>query len=97
MKAVTAACRAAGFEPNPGPAFTNDQDTLAAIAAGRPAWTVYYAAQAAIQPAPGVVFRPFAAPAPTVPTSLAVRPHPPSRELAALLEACRGLDADNCR
>ncbi|MFE3936894.1 LysR substrate-binding domain-containing protein [Streptomyces goshikiensis] len=97
VKAVTAACRAAGFEPNPGPAFTNDQDTLAAIAAGRPAWTVYYAAQAAIQPAPGVAFRPFAAPAPTVPTSLAVRPHPPSRELAARLEACRGLDADNRR
>ncbi|WP_331738213.1 LysR family transcriptional regulator [Streptomyces sp. NBC_01276] len=93
VDAVTAACRAAGFEPVPGPPFTNDQDTLAAIAAGRPTWTVYYAAQAAIQPAPGVAFRPFTTPAPTVPTSLAVRPGPPSRDLAALLDACHRLDA----
>ncbi|MFG2714172.1 LysR substrate-binding domain-containing protein [Streptomyces goshikiensis] len=97
VAAVTGACQAAGFEPIPGPAFTNDQDTLAAIAAGRPAWTVYYAAQAAIQPAPGVAFRPFATPAPTVPTCLAVRPQPASRELAALLDACHGLDTANRR
>ncbi|MCX4546300.1 LysR family transcriptional regulator [Streptomyces sp. NBC_01565] len=97
VDAVTAACRAAGFEPLLGPPFTNDQDTLAAIAAGRPAWTVYYAAQAEVQPAPGVAFRPFTAPAPTVATSLAVRPGPPSRKLAALLDALRGLGADGRR
>ncbi|GLX27303.1 LysR family transcriptional regulator [Streptomyces lavendulae subsp. lavendulae] len=93
VDAVTAACRAAGFEPVPGPPFTNDQDTLAAIAAGRHTWTVYYAAQVGIQPAPYVAFRPFTAPAPTVATCLAVRPGPPSRTLIALLDACRGLGA----
>lgn len=97
VDAVTAACEAAGFEPILGPPFTNDQDTLAAIAAGRPTWTVYYAAQAAIQPAPCVAFRPFTTHAPTVPTFLAVRPDPPSRNLAALLDACHGLDTDDRR
>ncbi|WP_345355547.1 LysR family substrate-binding domain-containing protein [Actinoallomurus liliacearum] len=85
---VVGACRAAGFEPIMGPAFTTDQDTLAAIASGRPSWTVYYAAQAEIQPAPRVSFRRFTAPAPAVRTHLAVRPGPPSRRLAALLDAC---------
>ncbi|MEU9123177.1 LysR substrate-binding domain-containing protein [Streptomyces sp. NPDC048506] len=85
---LVGACRAAGFEPVMGPAFTTDQDTMAAIATGRPSWTVYYAHQAAIQPAPRVVFRPFAEPAPSLRTYLAVRPDPPSRELAALLDAC---------
>ncbi|MEV5748176.1 LysR substrate-binding domain-containing protein [Actinoallomurus sp. NPDC052308] len=85
---VVGACRAAGFEPIMGPAFTTDQDTLAAIASGRPSWTVYYAAQAEIQPAPRVSFRRFTAPAPGVQTYLAVRPGPPSRRLAALLDAC---------
>nr|WP_202539036.1 LysR family transcriptional regulator [Streptomyces sp. SID8379] len=90
VDAVADACRAAGFEPVLGPAFTTDQDTLAAIAAGRPSWTVYFAAQAAVQPAHRIAFRPFADPA-TVPglrTYLAVRPDPPSRRLAALLDAC---------
>ncbi|WP_058041874.1 LysR family transcriptional regulator [Streptomyces roseifaciens] len=85
---VIDACRAAGFEPVMGAAFTTDQDTLAAIATGRPSWTVYYASQAEIQPAPRIAFRPFAAPAPAVRTYLAVRPAPPSRRLAALLDAC---------
>ncbi len=49
---VVGACRAAGFEPVMGPAFTTDQDTLAAIACGRPSWTVYYETQARIQPLP---------------------------------------------
>jgi DNA-binding transcriptional LysR family regulator len=93
---VAGACRAAGFEPVFGPPFTTDQDTLAAIATGRPTWTVYYAAQAAIQPAPRVVFRPFAAPADrarmAVLTYLAVRPDPPSRRLAALLAVCNDLE-----
>ncbi|MEU6745357.1 LysR substrate-binding domain-containing protein [Spirillospora sp. NPDC046719] len=89
---VVGACRAAGFEPIMGPAFTTDQDTLAAIASGRPSWTVYYAAQAEIQPAPRIAFRPFAAPAPVARTYLAVRPGPPSSRLAALLDACHELD-----
>lgn len=89
---VVGACRAAGFEPVMGPAFTTDQDTLAAIACGRPSWTVYYETQARIQPAPGVTFRPFAEPAPAVRTCLAVRPGPPSPRLTALLDACNELE-----
>ncbi|MFD9637471.1 LysR family substrate-binding domain-containing protein, partial [Streptomyces violascens] len=89
---VVGACRTAGFEPIMGPAFTTDQDTLAAIASGRPSWTVYYQAQAHIQPAPRVAFRPFAGPAPAVRTCLAVRPDPPSPRLTALLDACHELE-----
>ncbi|WP_394437271.1 LysR family transcriptional regulator [Streptomyces sp. SGAir0957] len=90
VDAVVDACRAAGFEPVMGPAFTTDQDTLAAIASGRPSWTVYFASQAAVQPAHRIAFRPFTDPAgaPSLPTYLAVRPDPPSRRLAALLAAC---------
>ncbi|MFC5143436.1 LysR family transcriptional regulator [Streptomyces aureoversilis] len=88
---VIDACHAAGVEPVMGAAFTTDQDTLAAIATGRPSWTVYYASQAEIQPAPRISFRPFASPAPAVRTYLAVRPDPPSRRLAALLDACNSL------
>jgi hypothetical protein len=39
---VVGACRAAGFEPRLAAAM-NDQDMLAAIAAGPQTWTVYYA------------------------------------------------------
>ncbi|MBO1334183.1 LysR family transcriptional regulator [Streptomyces sp. VRA16 Mangrove soil] len=94
VDAVLDACRAAGFEPVMGPAFTTDQDTLAAIAAGRPSWTVYFAAQAAVQPAHRIAFRPFADrdTAPGLRTYLAVRPGPPSRRLAALLDACHAQD-----
>ena len=53
---VLAACRAAGFEPRRAPAL-DEQDMLAAIAAGPPTWTVYYAAQAALVAAAGVAFR----------------------------------------
>ncbi|RAJ82893.1 DNA-binding transcriptional LysR family regulator [Streptomyces sp. PsTaAH-137] len=90
VDAVVDACRAAGFEPVMGPAFTTDQDTLAAIATGRASWSVYFAAQAAVQPAHRIAFRPFTGPAaaPSLPTYLAVRPDPPSRRLAALLDAC---------
>lgn len=81
-------CRRAGFSPTLGPEFTTDQDTLAAIGFGAPSWTVYYAAQAGQIAPPGVVFRPLAAPAPAMPTYLAVRPDPPRAELRALIEAC---------
>ena len=87
---VTDACRAAGFEPVMGPAFTTDQDTLAAIGSGRPSWTVFYAGQAEILP-PGrtVAFRPFTPPVPAMQTYLAVRPTAPASRLSPLLEACR--------
>ena len=87
---VIEACRAAGFEPVMGPAFTTDQDTLVAIGTGRPSWTVFYAAQAEILPAGRTVaFRPFAPPVPAMQTYLAVRPTAAAARLAPLLEACR--------
>jgi DNA-binding transcriptional LysR family regulator len=90
---VTDACRRAGFEPVLGPAFTTDQDTLAAIGSGRPSWTVFYAGQAEILP-PGrtVAIRPFTPPVPAMQTYLAVRPAAPASRLAPLIEACRTED-----
>lgn len=85
---VVAACNAAGFEPVVGPAFTTDQDTLAAIATGAASWTVFYAAQAARLPTGRTVFRPFAPPVPMAETFLAVHPATPARRLTPLLAAC---------
>ncbi|WP_433474276.1 LysR substrate-binding domain-containing protein [Spirillospora sp. CA-142024] len=83
------ACRAAGFEPVMGPAFTTDQDTLAAIGSGKPTWSVFYASKAATLPSTRTVFRPFAPPEPALQTYLAVRPAASARRLAPLLAACR--------
>jgi DNA-binding transcriptional LysR family regulator len=84
---VTAACRAAGFQPTLAPAL-NDQDMLAVIATGPPTWTVYYRAQAAAIAAPGVR---FLEPQPPLhmPTSLAVAPDRRRASVDALLAACR--------
>ncbi|HEU5331865.1 MAG TPA: LysR family transcriptional regulator [Actinocrinis sp.] len=49
---VVGACRDAGFEPVAGAPSTSLQDTLAALAAGAPGWTVLYAGHAD-QLAPG--------------------------------------------
>ncbi|TJZ54397.1 LysR family transcriptional regulator [Streptomyces piniterrae] len=92
---VTGACRNAGFEPVLGPAFTTDQDTLAAIATGKPSWTVFYAAQAQHLPTGRTVFRPFAPPGLTAETCLAVHPATPARRLSALLDACRTPDTNS--
>jgi DNA-binding transcriptional LysR family regulator len=86
---VLRSCRAAGFEPTPGPAFTTDQDTLAAIGFGDPCWTVYYASQADRLAAPQVAFRPLTGPAPVMPTALALRREPPREQVRALIDACR--------
>ncbi|SFE81956.1 DNA-binding transcriptional regulator, LysR family [Actinacidiphila alni] len=86
---ITTACHAAGFTPRTGPAFTTDQDTLAAIGTGKPTWTVFYAAKAAILPTTRTVFRPFPPPPPALQTSLALRPTTSTRRLAPLLAACR--------
>jgi DNA-binding transcriptional LysR family regulator len=86
---VLRSCRAAGFEPVLGPAFTTDQDTLAAIGFGEPAWTVYYAAQAARLAPARVAFRPLRDPEPAMPTALAVRREPPRPQLRSLIDACR--------
>ncbi|MFF2807876.1 LysR substrate-binding domain-containing protein [Streptomyces sp. NPDC058000] len=84
---VMRSCREAGYEPLPGPEFTNAQDTLAAIGYGRPSWTVFYAPHADQLPVPGVVFRPLCEPTPTMRAYLAVRSGPPRAGLRALIEA----------
>lgn len=89
---VTAACRAVGFAPRPGPAFGSVQDLLAAhVAAGR-CWTLLYAATPAAVIPPGVALLPVR-PAVDVPTGLAV-PDPARRPLTAeLLTAARTVTA----
>jgi DNA-binding transcriptional LysR family regulator len=89
---VTEACRATGFEPRLAPAM-NDQDMLAAIAAGPPTWTVYYAAQAELlaPTAAGVAFRTLTDPPLQMSTVLAVHAGPRRPELDALLAACRAV------
>jgi hypothetical protein len=71
----------------------NDQDMLAAIAAGPPTWTVYYAAQAELlaPSAAGVAFRAVADPPLHMPTALATRAEPRRPDLDALLAACRAV------
>jgi DNA-binding transcriptional LysR family regulator len=83
---VLAACAAAGFEPEPGPAFTNTQDTLAEIGAGPACWAVLYASATEQMIAPRVAFRPLAGLA--TQTALAVLPGPPTPTLRRLLDAC---------
>jgi DNA-binding transcriptional LysR family regulator len=86
---VVGACRAAGFEPRLAPAM-NDQDMLAAIAAGPPTWTVYYAGQAALlaDAAGGVAFRTLTEPPLQMPTLLATPAAGGGPALDALLAAC---------
>ncbi|GAA2838266.1 LysR family transcriptional regulator [Kitasatospora paracochleata] len=92
---VLGACRRAGFTPVPGPASSTLQDTLAAIGAGTPMWTVVYAANARRTSHPRIVFRPLRAPGLALPTALAVRRTGPLQRL--LLAACRnaGVSCDD--
>ncbi|PYC87938.1 LysR family transcriptional regulator [Streptomyces tateyamensis] len=86
---VLGSCRAAGFDPVPGPTTGNLQDTLAALGTGAPMWTVVYAANARIMRVPRVAFVPFTDPGLALDTALMLRrgPRPPALEL--LLAACR--------
>jgi DNA-binding transcriptional LysR family regulator len=79
-------CVDAGFDPLPGPTFTNLQDTLAEIGTGPPSWTVLYASAAAQLAVRRVAFRPLDGL--TAHTCLAVPPGPPSPTLRLLLRAC---------
>lgn len=85
---VLGGCRQAGFEPIPGPTSSTLQDTLAAIGAGTPMWTVVYAANARIMRIPRVAFVPFTAPGPALPTALLLRRGSASAALDLLLKAC---------
>ncbi|WP_327147877.1 LysR family transcriptional regulator [Nocardia sp. NBC_01329] len=81
---ITEACRVAGIDPPAGPPFTTLQQTLAAIAADRPSWTVFYEVSA-LPAVHRVAIRPLIGA--TVTTSLAVAPGPPGPALRHLLEA----------
>lgn len=85
---VLTACARAGFEPVPAPSSTTLQDTLAAIGAGSPMWTVVYASNARQVHNPRVTFLPIADPGMSLPIALAVRADaasPNLRLLGALL------------
>ena len=83
---VTGACQAAGFSPEVVPA-TDEPDMLATIAAGRPTWTVYYAAQAELYAGTALAFREPQPPL-LMPTMLAVAA---GRDHDALIAACRAV------
>ncbi|MFC7387937.1 LysR family transcriptional regulator [Sphaerisporangium rhizosphaerae] len=81
---VTDACRAAGIAPQAGPPFTTFHETLADIGVCAPSWTVFYEV-AGLPEVPGVAVRPLVAP--TLTTSLAVPPGPPTPAVRHLLDA----------
>ncbi|MCL9759613.1 LysR family transcriptional regulator [Frankia sp. AiPa1] len=82
-------CHHAGFQPVPSPLTgTSLDDTLAAIGAGTPAWTVVYAAHARQLHTPRVAFRPLRSQPLSVPTALCVRADAPTPYLPLLLDAC---------
>jgi DNA-binding transcriptional LysR family regulator len=83
---IERACIDAGFDPLPGPAFTNAQDALAEIGTGPSSWTVLYASAAAQLAVRRVTFRPLDGL--TAHTYLAVPPGPPTSALRQLLRAC---------
>ena len=74
--------------PLPGPRSSTLQNTLAAIGAGQPLWTVVYAAHARMLHNDRVAFLPFRGEGLALTTSLAVRDAPLSPPLTALLAAC---------
>ncbi|MFJ5027566.1 LysR substrate-binding domain-containing protein [Streptomyces sp. NPDC088560] len=91
---VVGACRDAGFEPVPGPAASSLQDTLAALGAGSPGWSVVYASHAAQLATGRVSFLPVSSPL-VLPTALAVPRTAPAARVASLLEACRAIGASD--
>ncbi|AEW93258.1 MULTISPECIES: LysR family transcriptional regulator [Streptomycetaceae] len=90
---VLTACREAGFEPIPGPPASTLEDTLAAIGAGTPMWTVVYAAHAARLRVSRVAFVPFGPPGLTITTALAVHRADPAPGTRELLAACADVRA----
>ncbi|RVX40734.1 DNA-binding transcriptional LysR family regulator [Nonomuraea polychroma] len=83
---ITAACRAAGIAPPPGPPFTSLRETLSEMATDAPSWTVFYEVSG-FPSVPGIAVRPLAEPA--VVTSLAVRAAPLAAPIRQLLTALK--------
>ncbi|MFB9837645.1 hypothetical protein ACFFNX_36270, partial [Actinoallomurus acaciae] len=93
---VMGACRDAGFEPVLGPSHGSLQDTLAALGAGAPGWTVLYAGHARRLRGGRVTFLPVRSPdALSLPTVLAVRDAADPGRVRPLLAACREAAADD--
>ena len=101
---VVGACRDAGFEPVAGAPSTSLQDTLAALAAGIPGWTVLYAGHAN-QLAPGRVrFLPLMVPGDgdggasrplSIVTGVVVRAGAAPGKVETLVRACGIVAADS--
>jgi len=88
---VMSNCAAAGMEPVIESSTQRLDDTLAEMAAGRPIWTVLYAAHAEQLRTPGIAFR-DTEPRLEQPTYLALRSDRPTAGLAPLLRACAAAD-----
>ena len=86
---VVGACAEAGFEPRPSTGAGTLQDTLSAIGAGQPLWTVVYAAHARLLRSERVAFLPFRDAGLALTTSLVLRAAAPTPQSRALLAACR--------
>lgn len=80
---VTGALRSAGLRARFGPPFTDLQETLAAIGAGPPSWTVFYEVTG-LPTFPRVAVRPLSGL--RVGTALAVLPGPPGPALRQLVD-----------
>ncbi|MGW2659347.1 LysR family transcriptional regulator [Nocardia tengchongensis] len=90
---IVGAFHEAGVEPLPGPNSGSLADTLTAIGAGPPSWTVVYASHAVRLHPARVVFLPFRAPAGlSLTTFLATRREDPTGQLELLLKVCREHD-----
>ncbi|GLY74137.1 LysR family transcriptional regulator [Actinoallomurus iriomotensis] len=97
---VMGACQDAGFEPVLGPSHSSLQDTLAALGAGLPGWTVLYAVHARRLRGGRVAFLPVRSPdgvadALSLPTVLAVRGAADPDRVRPLLAACQEAAADD--
>ena len=86
---IVGACQDAGFEPASGRVSPGLQETLSALGAGTPGWTVLYASHAAQLKVRHVAFRRLIEPELSLPTLLAVGRSTPETVTAALLAACR--------
>jgi DNA-binding transcriptional LysR family regulator len=93
---VLGSCNRAGFLPVPGPTHGSLLETLSAIGAGPPMWTVVYAANARMLRVARVAFRPIREPGLALPFALAVprREGALSEEIRAVLRACRMVNSD---
>ncbi|HEY0812386.1 MAG TPA: LysR family transcriptional regulator [Pseudonocardia sp.] len=88
---LMSSCAAAGIDPILESGTQRLDDTLAELSAGRPVWTVLYAAHADQLRTPGVAFR-DTEPRLEQPTYLALRGDRATAGLAPLLRACAAAD-----